>query len=81
MESEFVVICPHCNNNILIEQINCAIFRHAVIKETLTQINPHTSKETCDKLFKDKIIFGCGKPFKIIKNDKNEYVAIICDYI
>ncbi len=69
--SELIVICPHCNDDIIIEEINCSIFRHAVIKTTLMQINPHSSKEICDKLLENNSIFGCGIPFKIIKNDKD----------
>jgi len=74
-----IVICPHCNLFVLIEEINCAIFRHGVIIKSNQQIPPHSSKVECEKYIKDGII-GCGKPFKIfVKN--NEYVAEICDYI
>lgn len=68
--SNFVIICPHCDENIVIEKINCAIFRHAVIKTTREQLNPHSSKEICDDLILKNSIFGCGKPFKVIKNPK-----------
>jgi len=78
---EFIVLCPHCDEYIVIEEINCAIFRHAIIKTTLAQINPHSSKEICDKLIENNVIFGCGKPFKVVKNENDEYIAIICDYI
>ena len=79
--SEFLVVCPHCDHDIIIEKINCAIFRHGVIKSTLVQISPHASKEICDNLSENNIIYGCGKPFQIVKNDKDEYVAVKCDYI
>jgi hypothetical protein len=26
-----VLLCPHCNEYIIIEKINCAIFRHGVL--------------------------------------------------
>jgi hypothetical protein len=71
--SNFVIICPHCDENIVIEKINCAIFRHAVIKTTREQLNPHSSKEICDDHILKNSIFGCGKPFKVIKNPK--YIA------
>jgi len=29
-DKNFTVICPHCQTWIVIEQINCAIFRHGV---------------------------------------------------
>ena len=31
-------------------------------------------------LFNRKLIYGCGKPFKLI-NDKGNYRAAVCDYI
>lgn len=75
-----VVECPHCKYPVEILEINCAIFRHAVLKVTGVQINPHTSKIDCDKLVEEGRIYGCGKPFRIIKIN-NAYNAIICDYI
>jgi hypothetical protein len=44
------------------------------------QINPHSDKETCDYYISNKLIYGCGKPYKLIK-DGDEYKGIICDYI
>lgn len=75
-----IVICPHCKESIIIEEINCAIFRHAVLKTTNQQIDPHSSKIICDALMENKLIYGCGKPFQLLKKD-NKYEAIICDYI
>jgi hypothetical protein len=76
-----IISCPHCLENILIEQLNCCIFRHGVFKNNGIQIEPHSPKERCDHYIQNKLIYGCGKPFKIIKNENNEYRAIICDYI
>ena len=42
-EVPYIVLCPHCGDSILIEQINCRIFRHAVYKTTGEQMDPHTS--------------------------------------
>lgn len=79
---ELYINCPHCSGSIIIaeNEINCAIFRHGSYKSDNQQINPHLDKESCDKLFKENKINGCGKPFKLVKTD-NEYVAEICDYI
>jgi len=63
---------PHCDEHILIEKINCAIFRHAVIKTNGNQLNPHSNKTICDNLILNNAIYGCGKPFKVIKNP--EYI-------
>lgn len=75
--NDIVVVCPHCKQIVLIEQLNCRIFRHGVIIETGNQIDSHASKEVCDNLIKSKSIYGCGKPFQIIDGN----IAVICDYI
>ena len=82
MEAYIVVFCPHCNNVIQIyrNEINCAIFRHGVFKQTGIQMNPHLPKIVCDILISRDLIFGCGKPFKLTKDNEN-YKAEICDYI
>jgi hypothetical protein len=45
------------------------------------QIDPHASKELCDFFVEKNKIYGCGKPFQIIKNEKGELVAVVCGYI
>ena len=79
--NDIVVSCPHCNQYILIAELNCRIFRHGTFISNGQQINPHANKDDCDHLVSNKMINGCGKPFQIIVNDKNEYIAIICKYI
>ena len=77
---EPILICPHCNNYVLIEKLNCGIFRHGILKSNNTQINPHASKQECDYYINNNLIYGCGKPFKIIQeNDK--FIIKICEYI
>lgn len=76
----FEVQCPHCEEYVIIEQINCAIFRHGVIKKTLKQIDPHLPKAQCDKLKEHNLIYGCGKPFKIV-NRNGIWISVECDYI
>jgi hypothetical protein len=80
-QKEFEVICPHCKEYVIIEQVNCAIFRHGMYKQNFIQINPHLSKNECDNLILNNLIYGCGKPFKIEKNHENILMANICDYI
>jgi len=79
--NEFEVKCPHCDEYIIIEQINCAIFRHGIYKDNYSQINPHLPKNDCDKLKNENLIYGCGKPFRIEKNDNGIWIAVICEYI
>jgi len=56
------------------------IYRHGVYKETLKQIDPHMKKEECDRLANKGLIYGCGKPFKIIK-ENGKYKIFKCEYI
>lgn len=78
--NEPVLECPHCKEFIIIEKLNCGIFRHGVFISTAQQIPPHEKKEICDYYYNNKLIYGCGKPFQIIEiNDTFELK--ICDYI
>jgi|APGre2960657423_1045063.scaffolds.fasta_scaffold28686_2 hypothetical protein len=84
--TNIVVECPHCKDQVLIEKLNCCIFRHGSFKRSGNQIGPHTEKQLCDLYIKNDLIFGCGKPFQVIinfnsKNEDDKFMAIICDYI
>jgi len=77
---EEIISCPHCNEFIIINELNCKIFRHGVFKVTGVQIPPHSEKKMCDELANNGDIYGCGKPFKIdVINGK--WVVSICEYI
>ena len=81
MSSEEPILrCPHCNDYIIIEQLNCGIFRHGIFKNNGTQINPHAPRNICDNYIQQDLIFGCGKPFKIATKC-NQFIIEICDYI
>lgn len=71
-----IVTCPHCGDQIVIEQVNCNVFRHAVYRNTMKQIDPHTPKRVCDDLSAKGQVYGCAKPFTLKKE-----VAVPCDYI
>jgi len=73
--------CPHCQCLVYIENINCAIFRHAVYKSTQEPIPPHSTKEVCDRLVQEGLVYGCAAPFKLVPNADGGYDAVICDYI
>jgi len=84
--TDLVVMCPHCQEPVLIEKLNCCIFRHGIFKQNGEQINAHASKDLCDFYIQNDLILGCGKPFQIIlntnsKNYNNKFIAIVCDYI
>lgn len=77
-DNTLVFECPHCKVIILVysRELNCRIFRCGIYKSNGEQIPPHSDKKTCDDLFAQDLIYGCGKPF-IIKDNKAE----MCDYI
>jgi hypothetical protein len=70
-----ILSCPHCKGEIIILKLNCKIFRHAVFKDG-KQLNPHASKEECERVVRENLVYGCAKPFQIIDGK-----AIKCDYI
>ena len=78
--TNFIVCCPHCSQPILIEQLNCGIFRHAMMKSTGQQIDPHSPKPVCDSLVENNQIYGCGKPFKITMEGTVPRIEV-CEYI
>jgi hypothetical protein len=46
------------------------------VEQEFSQVDPHLCKEECDRFVREGLVYGCGKPFKII--DK---IAVKCDYI
>jgi len=81
MEEEPIVTCPHCKEPVLIKEVNCAIFRHGIYKNSGKQIGPHSSKEKCEALVRDGKIYGCGKPFQVKQKEDKQLEAVECDYI
>jgi len=79
--NEIIVECPKCKCSIIIEQLNCKIFRCGIYKNTYIQIPPHSNKDFIDNLLSQNKIYGCGEAFRIIMNNKNEYEAIKCSYL
>lgn len=77
---EFIITCPHCSEYIIIQKMNCGIFRHGVLISNGKQIDPHANKTVCDNYIKKKKIYGCGKPYQVIKEGE-EYKVSVCDYI
>jgi hypothetical protein len=76
----FIVKCPNCQVEIIIEEVNCKIFRHAVNKTTGEQMNPHASKTECDEAIEKDTIYGCAAPFLLVLSG-NQWIALACDYI
>jgi len=79
---EYIIIsCPHCNDQIQIylKEIKCAIYRHGVYKSNYKQIDSHLNEENCNNLIENDLIYGCGKPYQLIKVI-NEWKVISCEY-
>jgi hypothetical protein len=74
-----IVKCPHCDEYIFIEELNCKIFRHGIFKNNMKQIDQHSNKEICDYYVKYDLIIGCGKPFELIWENE-EWKPVICEY-
>lgn len=70
-----IVTCPWCNVEIIIEKINCAIFRHAVYKISFEQVPPHLAEIECKLAISQDLVWGCCLPFEIL-NEK----ATKCEY-
>ena len=80
-----IIFCPHCGDPVVIYhvEVNCAIFRHGAYRHNDAQMNPHESKEECDRLFREGLIYGCGRPFRVVRGDGggSSIRAEVCDYI
>ena len=79
--NDIVVSCPHCLDPVLIEKLNCRIFRHGTLKHNGEQMNPHETKEVCDYFVANNMIHGCGKPFQVKQDAIQLFFAEECDYI
>jgi len=65
MSSSPFIECPYCNITILVEALNCRIFRCGVLKSNGKQIDPHLNQSGCEYLYNAGLIYGCGKPFRV----------------
>ena len=82
-ESEDVVFtCLHCGSPFVIRksEFNCKILRHGVMKDTMKPMDPHAPKAECERLVREGLIYGCGKPMRIVVRG-SECVLEICEYI
>ena len=79
--SNNIILCPHCQEYIIIQELNCKIFRHGIFKISGEQIPPHSIKLDCDKYIENNEIYGCGKPFRIDILENGDWKVEICEYI
>ena len=85
----YIFHCPNCGGIVEVEenQLNCRIFRHGFFfvkngeQLILTnQMNPHESKEVCDRLVHEGKVVGCAKPFRVVDRGETKVVET-CGYI
>lgn len=82
IEDAKIVKCPHCGDLVIVQELNCKIFRHGIYRKTGEQMDPHSRKEICDRFFAEEKIWGCGKPFRVLfKETEGVFVAEMCDYL
>ena len=85
MDDDLVFVCPACAGCILVRRVdlNCHIFRHAVLKANMLPIHPHAPREMCEKLVADGLVYGCGAPFRVVpvSPDDATLTAVSCEYI
>ena len=75
--------CPSCKQYFVVarEDLRCRIFRHAVFRDTLSPIPPHSSKTEIETYLSQNKIYGCGKPFRVLEKENHEFYTEICDYL
>lgn len=79
----YIFSCPHCKEMIEVaeDEVNCSIFRHAAYKNSFHQVCPHLPKVACDELVKNNLVYGCAKPFRLIRGAFGLVNQVeICDY-
>ncbi len=76
-----IFTCLHCSGcvQVLEGELKCHIFRHGTFKDSGKQMDPHAVKAECDRLAAADLIYGCGKPFRVIYDVENLPVAVSCD--
>ena len=81
MADDLFFRCPHCQGGVVVHEteVNCSIFRHGVFIATGQQMNPHTPKAECDQYARTSVIYGCGKPFRLVYDGK--WYVEACDYL
>ena len=87
--TDIIIECPHCGGTIVTgaKDVNCAVFRHGVLKRSGRQMGPHTKRAECERLVAEDAIVGCGKPYRLAAEKAGgsagvkTFVAVACGYI
>jgi len=78
---DLVVACPHCGSPVIVDELRCGIFRHGVFRDSGLQIDPHATRQQIDGWVERSMIYGCGRPFRVVSVEGRGMVAEVCDYI
>ena len=70
----------HASYKQFIEKDIGDVIRQFNTRKLYFNYNPHANKYLCDYYIYNNLIYGCGKPFKIIVNGE-KLIVEICDYI
>jgi len=65
--------CPYCKTKIILEKINCGIFRCGIYQlknGKFRQLPKHGSKNRIDTIKNKYKVYGCGNPVKYHKKTK-----------
>jgi hypothetical protein len=78
--------CPHCQGMVEIpaNDFACRIFRHGVYRANGLSIPPHLGKNECEELVKNNKVWGCAKPFQLIRQGttpQQQEQCVACDYV
>lgn len=76
--------CVHCGEPFVIKErdFNCRILRHGVMRADGRPINPHAPRVECERLVREGLIWGCGKPMRIVATaGEGGWQVEACDYI
>jgi hypothetical protein len=63
----YAFACPHeeCGQLVQVPRawVNCRIFRHGALRANGALMNPHAPRAECERLAREGLIDGCGRPF------------------
>ncbi len=79
---DIIFQCVHCQEFFVLakKDFNCKILRHGVMKATGQPMDPHAPETECKRLVQEGLIYGCGKPMRVIVNGETITVEA-CDYL
>lgn len=77
----FRFVCPWCAGQVEVqrEDVQCGVFRHAQYV-TGGLVDPHCNESTMKQLIQNKLVIGCGQPFKLLNSQDGLKRAVRCSW-